>query len=561
MFSLEGAPGADRAGDRRRHLRGASASRDGAPDRRRGARARARQRGRRGGRRSGRRALRRDPRGRRHRAGVRGQLRAATDVELRNVLLTLPGEPRARSCRRRARLRDRPGGRLERRRDRDPDRARERARGRRPRQDLRARLDQRRRAGRRGSPELLESLPERDSVEAVIVISQPGAAEPRAAVRGRQLDRRHQRAGAARAHAPSWRRDPGSGCARARPRRSPSSRGWRSRRGSAPQAPLIADGVDAIAISSAGERPLPAPADDDSRTSRSETLDAFGRAIQSTVGAVDAARHQLDHGPDAHLELADNLVPAGRWRCSRWRCCCRPQSAAVDACARAARAAGRRSDRACLGRGARAAVASARSRRSTPSRSSARSRGRRSRSTPALYELGGRRRDHARAGRRRRDRQRGAAAVARGLAARRPPACRGARGSARSRSVACLVIWLANPYLALLLAPVAHVWLLAPWAPGAGRERSRWRLPRSLACAPGARRAGRGRRGARARRRRTLDVHADGRRRPDRLRDRRSAAAFSGRLAGRWRDASRSVPPADQIPGRALGGAPQAGAG
>ena len=36
-------------------------------------------------------------------------------------------------------------------------------------------------------------------------------------------------------------------------------------------------------------------------------------------------------------------------------------------------------------------------------------------------------------------------------------------------AAAGLVLWLANPYLALLLVPAAHVWLLAAGRPGASR--------------------------------------------------------------------------------------------
>ena len=90
-------------------------------------------------------------------------------------------------------------------------------------------------AGAAGARELLEGLPERDSVEAVIVISQPGASERRAAVRG-------QRARAARlerATCSSARTAELAVATQAQERadaavgRSPSSRGSRSRAGSA----------------------------------------------------------------------------------------------------------------------------------------------------------------------------------------------------------------------------------------------------------------------------------------------------------------------------------------
>ena len=59
-------------------------------------------------------------------------------------------------------------------------------------------------------------------------------------------------------------------------------------------------------------------------------------------------------------------------------------------------------------------------------------------------------------------RRRGAASpcCASGAGARRRAAGRRRPRSARSRAAGCLALWLANPYLALLLAPAAHVWLL-----------------------------------------------------------------------------------------------------
>jgi len=50
-------------------------------------------------------------------------------------------------------------------------------------------------------------------------------------------------------------------------------------------------------------------------------------------------------------------------------------------------------------------------------------------------------------------------------------------------ALACSLLWLANPYLALLAAPLAHVWLLAARPPGALRAVAAITLG-TLACLP-----------------------------------------------------------------------------
>ena len=125
-------------------------------------------------------------------------------------------------------------------------------------------------------------------------------------------------------------------------------------------------------------------------------------------------------------------------------------------------------------------------------------------------------------------------------------ACRpGWRSTRRARAlgtisaVAVLVAWLANPFLALLLVPVAHVWLLdarrrpLPVAGGA-RRRRRCRSCRSPRPRRHGRKAGPGIRGA-------LAAPSDRRRRPDRVRvDDRPVRA--GRMPGRHGGARGPAP-------------------
>jgi hypothetical protein len=230
--------------------------------------------------------------------------------------------------------------------------------------------------------------------------------------------------------------------------------------GLGPQAPLIEEGFQAVAISAAGERPLAAE-DDGLEDLSAETIDAFGRTVQSTVGAVDIATADLDPGPRTHLELGDNLVPGWTLALLALTLLIPAIVAAVDACARAARR--RQHPRAGFAWaaarglpfvGGLAAIYLLALVGLVPSPSFP--------FDPGLYELGGR----------------AAAAFAlvalaiaatavlirlRGVTPRRAPASTlPALGAVAS--LATLIVWFANPYLALLLAPAAHVWLLAPGA-------------------------------------------------------------------------------------------------
>jgi hypothetical protein len=315
-----------------------------------------------------------------------------------------------------------------------------------------------------GAEALLEGLPERDSVEAVIAITQPGAVEPRPPyVVDSSTDSTSGPVQLARtaAEAVSDQALRSSG--------GPSAFTQLARlaipAGIGPQAPLIADGFDAVAITAAGERPL-GESEDELDALSGGTLDAWGRAVESTVYAVDESPSPLAHGPGSHLELSDNLVPGWTIALLALSLLLPAVVAAVDGCARAARLR--------LGLGAGLAWAAARSlpfvgallvlyglalvglvpRPEFPF-------------DPGLYEFGAR------------------AAIALVLIAlagvagtfllRRGGVTGASAPAAAVPAVglvaagACLLAWIANPYLALLLVPTAHVWLLADGAPGAAR--------------------------------------------------------------------------------------------
>jgi hypothetical protein len=189
-----------------------------------------------------------------------------------------------------------------------------------------------------------------------------------------------------------------------------------------------------------------------------ETLEAFGRAVQATVGAVDVAPSELEDGPGSHLQLGDNLL--GGWTVALLALALLLPAAvtAADACARAARNGAEplaglawSAARALPWIGAAAALYGLAIVGAVPQPPFP--------FDPALYEFGARAAITL------------ALVLAIGLAsayglrrrritANRAPAS--ALPAAGAIAVAaCLAIWLANPFLALLLVPTAHVWLFA----------------------------------------------------------------------------------------------------
>jgi hypothetical protein len=74
------------------------------------------------------------------------------------------------------------------------------------------------------------------------------------------------------------------------------------------QAVLIQSGADAVALSSAGDRPL-ADSNDGLGSLSANTLGNFGRATLSLTMALDTATEPLEHGPGAYVPLAGKLLP------------------------------------------------------------------------------------------------------------------------------------------------------------------------------------------------------------------------------------------------------------
>lgn len=319
-------------------------------------------------------------------------------------------------------------------------------------------------AGGGGVVEALELAPETDPVEAAVVISQPGAAEPiQPFVVASSADARSAPAQLARTAAEAVGAQVGDSSDETSAPRQLARLAIPV--GIGPQARLTAAGIDSVAISAAGERPLP-PSDDGTEDLSGASVDSFGRAVHATVAAIDAAPGPLEHGPDAHVELGDNLIPGWTLALLGLGLVLPAAVAAIDACARATRRGGG------LGRGLAWAAARALPaigalaalyglalvgvvpRPEFPFDPGLHPLGARAAISLALIAL---------------------AAVASAVLLHRAPvpgygaAPAGALPAVGAiGATAVVVAWSANPYLGLLLAPCAHVWLVAAGKPSRG---------------------------------------------------------------------------------------------
>jgi hypothetical protein len=309
--------------------------------------------------------------------------------------------------------------------------------------------------GASGARELLDGLSGAGQVEAVVVLAQPGASELTqpfvvTTATGPESGSAQLRQTAERAVETQAGVTP----------HGPGAFGQLARlafpSGLGEQAPLIEMDVDAVAISSAGERPLP-PARDQEEDLSAGTLSNFGRAAQSLVQALDSAPSSLEHGPASYLEVGGNLVPGWTLSLLALGLLLPALIAAVDAAARALRRGEPLADGLAWAAGMALPLVGGLATLYLLSFIGLVPRPRFP-FDPAMFEMGV------------------AAAVTAVLVG---AAVLGSafllRGRGRAGlagdgaiagvgivgSAAGLVVWLANPYLALLIAPAAHVWLLA----------------------------------------------------------------------------------------------------
>lgn len=161
--------------------------------------------------------------------------------------------------------------------------------------------------GAEGSAELVEALPRPDDVEEALVISQPGVTRPRPPFvigSGSGPDSPSAELMATAREIASARfeqRDPAPGPWVGLARLAfPAGLGE--------QVPLRDAGIEAIAISAAGERRV-GSAEDAPEAISSSTLTAAGGTLLELILTLDRADRPADAGPDEYIRIGDNLVP------------------------------------------------------------------------------------------------------------------------------------------------------------------------------------------------------------------------------------------------------------
>ena len=368
-------------------------------------------------------------------------------------------------------------------------------------------------AGAAGAREFAEHFAQRDLIDGAVVLWQPGSATPR---QPSLLD------------ASDGSQSPSAQLVRTAEQALSEQTGRRPQleglfgelarlalpSGLGEQAVLIANGIDAVGLSSAGERPLPV-ADDQPDDLSAATLGDLGRAALLLVASLDA------HGRAPGARSRRLPEPGGKPRSGLGA---RP--AGADAAASGgARVAGLPAagvpepGESGLGAGLVGVPGAAAPRRRAAPLPAGGDRDRRQAALPLRSQpLSGRSRtDRGDGLPGDRDRwpattRSGVGASPRGCPPRWPLPALGLVSA-----LAVLVAWLANPYLALLLVPVAHVWLLDarrggafPWplALGAIAALARFRSPPPSSTSPGGWTWGR----------RALAAPPDGGGRPDRVR-------------------------------------------
>lgn len=158
-----------------------------------------------------------------------------------------------------------------------------------------------------GVRELVEALPERTLVDAAVVISQPGTADPA------EPHLITSSGGEARPSQPLIRTAEDTLASRAQAGAGLDGALGQVARIALPaaagaQAALLAEGMDSVAISGAGEVPLPPEAAGDEQL-EPESIERFGATVLALVGALDAASEPTLEEPQSYVRLGDNTIP------------------------------------------------------------------------------------------------------------------------------------------------------------------------------------------------------------------------------------------------------------
>ena len=189
--------------------------------------------------------------------------------------------------------------------------------------------------GAEGARQFVEGYRERDRIQSAIVLAQPGFANPRPPhVLRHSVDDGSTSMGLVRTAEETL--SEGSD-------RDPGERGFLADlsrlaipTAAGEQSVLIAEGLDAIAISSAGEPPL-APADDTEEDLDYEVLAEFGAAALGTILVLDPLAAPPAHGPDTYVEFSGSLIPGWALSVLALSLILPAGVAALDGVARAAR--------------------------------------------------------------------------------------------------------------------------------------------------------------------------------------------------------------------------------
>lgn len=162
-------------------------------------------------------------------------------------------------------------------------------------------------AGAQGARELATAYPARANIDAVIDVWQPGAADPHGPyVLESSTDSVSASAQLVRTaeHELSDQTDLKQSSEGA----FGALVGLALPSGLGEQAVLIEHGLAAVGLSSAGERPIPSSRDQTDDVS-STTLGEFGRTALLLAVTIDTATAPLEHGPNTYIPLAGNLIP------------------------------------------------------------------------------------------------------------------------------------------------------------------------------------------------------------------------------------------------------------
>ena len=161
--------------------------------------------------------------------------------------------------------------------------------------------------GARGARQFIAQFPERDLIDGVIVVSQPGSASPRQPfLLTTSVGPQSANAGLVRTAERALSDQVGT---------KPQAEGVFGElarlalpTGLGEQAVLIDRDIAAVGLSSAGERPLPVAQDQLANLSAT-TLGDFGRTALLLASTLDGAPTPPEHGPQAYLSVSGNLVP------------------------------------------------------------------------------------------------------------------------------------------------------------------------------------------------------------------------------------------------------------